>query len=192
MAISRRSMLRNLGMGAFAGTAYPLFHATHLPQVMASMPGGPIRLDKNENPYGPSEAAVVAMREGLGRSNRYPDAANALQQKIADFHKVKPEQVVLGCGSSEILRMAANEFLAPGKKLVLATPTFDLLARYARDNGATVITIPLTADHGHDLKGMLAQADAATGLVYLCNPNNPTGSLTLRQDLEEFLRKLPP
>ena len=60
------------------------------------------------------------------------------------------------------------------------------------DHGAAVTTIALTADHGHDLKGMLAQADTATGLVYLCNPNNPTGSLTLRQELEEFLRKLPP
>jgi histidinol-phosphate aminotransferase len=131
------------------------------------------------------------MHDGLATCNRYPDAADALQQRLAEMHKVLPEQIVLGCGSSEVLRMAANEFLVAGKRLVLAVPTFDLLARYARDNGAEVRAVALTPEHAHDLKAMLAQCDASTGLVYLCNPNNPTGNVTPRAELEEFLRKLP-
>ena len=195
MTISRRNMLRGFGAGALLGSAYPMLGSSQLARVVMPMTVAArselIRLDKNENPYGPSPAAIAAMREGLGNCNRYPDAVDALQQKMAEIHKVTAEQVVPGCGSSEVLRMAANEFLLPGKKLVLATPTFDLLARYARDNGAEVHAVPLTLDHTHDLKAMLAQSDASTGLVYLCNPNNPTGNVTPRPELEEFLCKLP-
>ncbi len=195
MTISRRNMLRGFGAGAFLGSAYPMLGSSQLARVIMPMTAAArselIRLDKNENPYGPSPAAIAAMREGLDGCNRYPDAADALQQKVAEIHKVAAEQVVPGCGSSEVLRMAANEFLLPGKNLVLATPTFDLLSRYARDNGAEVRAVPLTSDHSHDLKAMLARSDASTGLVYLCNPNNPTGSVTPRLELEEFLRKLP-
>jgi len=195
MATSRRNLLRGLGAGALAGTASRLFGANNWPRiqhaVLAPARHELIRLDKNENPYGPSPAAIAAMREGLSNCNRYPDAADALQQKVAEIHRVSPEQVVPGCGSSEVLRMAANEFLVPGKNLVLAMPTFDLLARYARDNGAEVRRVPLTLEHTHDTKAMLAQCDASTGLVYLCNPNNPTGNVTPRLELEEFLNKLP-
>ena len=195
MATSRRNLLRGLGAGVLAGTASRLFSANHWPRiqhaVLAPARSELIRLDKNENPYGPSPAAVAAMQEGLGSCNRYPDAADALQQQLAGLHKVAPEQVVLGCGSSEVLRMAAQEFLSPGKNLVLAVPTFDLLARYARNNGAEVRRVPLTLEHVHDTKAMLAQCDASTGLVYLCNPNNPTGSVTPRAELEQFLSKLP-
>ena len=152
---------------------------------------GPIRLDRNENPYGAPESAMAAMRESLGSANRYPDAGDALRQKIADHHRIKPEQIVLGCGSTEILRMAADAFLLPGKKLIQATPTCPLLASFARQRGAEVVEVPLTNNHAHDLQSMLDRSDGSTGLVYVCNPNNPTGTLTARHDLEEFLRKLP-
>src|SRR5689334_152154 len=167
MSISRRNVLRSFGAGAFLGSAYPMLGSSKLARLMmpVTTPARSelIRLDKNENPYGPSPAAIAAMREGLSNCNRYPDAADALQQKVAEIHRVSPERVVPGCGSSEVLRMAANEFLLPGKNLVLAMPTFDLLARYARENGAEVRAVPLTPDHMHDLKAMLAQSDASTG-----------------------------
>lgn len=131
------------------------------------------------------------MRDSLASANRYPDDCEALQEKIARYHKVKAEQVVLGCGSSEVMKMAADAFLLPGKKLVMATPSYPLLSSYARSKGVEVVSVPLAHDFSHDLKTMLAKSDSSTGLVYICNPNDPNGSLTLRQDIEDFLGKLP-
>jgi histidinol-phosphate aminotransferase len=161
--------------------------------VHASMaPNGVIRLDRNENAYGPGEASLAAMRSALNSSNRYPSLETSdLVNKIASLHNVNPNQVTLGVGSVEILRMAAETFLGEGKKLVLASPTFDVLAHFAVGSGAGVAAVPLSATYLHDLDAMLAQADNSAGLIYICNPNNPTGTLTLRNDLETFLRKLP-
>ena len=194
MALSRRSLLYKLGAGALVGAAIPpaeLCFGVASPPATASWPGGPIRLNRNENAYGPSRTVVNAMRESLSLANRYPDSADSLAEKIARLHAVKPEQVVLGCGSSELLRMAAVAFLGSGKKIVMASPTFDLIAHFARNAGAEVAAVPLTSRHAHDLSAMLDRVDASTGLVYICNPNNPTGSLTLRKDLEVFLSRLP-
>lgn len=130
------------------------------------------------------------MQASLGQAHRYPDTRE-LQARLAALHKVKAEQVVLGCGSSEIMRLAAEAFLKPGKTLVMATPTFPLILFYARNLQAPVIQVPLTRGLTHDLNAMLAACDKSTGLVYLCNPNNPTATLTARQDLEAFLHKLP-
>jgi histidinol-phosphate aminotransferase len=197
MSISRRNLLRTLGAGAIASAsaALPAFAAGLSNTVQTApvrQPAAPVRLDKNENAYGPSPAALAAIKEGLSDVNRYPDIAGRLREKIAGLHKVKSEQVVLGCGSSEILRMAADAFLVTGKKLMLATPGYPLLQFYARNKGVEVVAVPLTRERAHDVKAMLARVDSSTGLVYICNPNNPTGSVTTRQDLEDFLGKLPP
>ena len=200
MHISRRKVLHGIGAGAITAT---------LPAVMASRSsclstsilsqslstdetGHPIRLDRNENPYGPPESAAVAMRESLNNPNRYPDGSDALQERIASHHKVKAEQIVLGCGSTEILRMAADALLSPGTKLIVATPTCPLPASFARQKGVEVVEVPLAKDHSHDLQAMLGRADSATGMVYICNPNNPTGNLTPRQNLDDFLHRLAP
>jgi len=151
---------------------------------------GAIHLDRNENPYGPPESAVAAMRESLKSPNRYPDSS-VFQKKIAEHHGVAPEQVVLGCGSTEILRATVDAFLTPGTKLVIATPTCPILPSFARQKGVEVVEVPLTREYVHDLPAMLARCDNSTRLVYICNPNNPTGTLAARQDLDEFLHKLP-
>jgi histidinol-phosphate aminotransferase len=132
------------------------------------------------------------MRESLELANRYPDLEyKQLSQTIATLHGAGLDRVVLGCGSSEILRMAATVFLGPGKTLILASPTFELIADEARRLAAEVVAVPLTKHHAHDLSKMLGRVGPSTGLVYICNPNNPTGTLTARQDLEAFLRDLP-
>ena len=87
--------------------------------------------------------------------------------------------------------MAADAFLGPRTKIVTALPTFDVLGRFAEQRDAAVVAVPLTDQHAHNLERMLTSVDAATRLVYICNPNNPTGTLTRRQDLEAFLQKLP-
>ncbi len=133
MAISRRNFFQQCAVSAFAGATLPLrddhsFAFQPLsPPTSAS--AGPICLDNNENAYGPSEKATQAISESLNLVNRYPDQEyERLLETISALHGIKTEQVVLGCGSSEILRMATSAFLGAGKRLVIASPTFDLIA----------------------------------------------------------------
>jgi histidinol-phosphate aminotransferase len=98
--------------------------------------------------------------------------------------------VILGCGSTEILRVACCAFLGPGKQLVQASPTFEAIEAYARVAGAQVASLPLNREFAHDLDGMLRRANEGTSLAYICNPNNPSGSLTFRKDLESFIARL--
>jgi histidinol-phosphate aminotransferase len=189
MTISRRHLLRRLGAAAAAASAVPSLTA-----AAAEGPAdGLIRLDRNENPYGPSPRAVAAMHEtAQTAADRYSDAeAEALRQRLARVHSVPADRVVLSCGSSEILRMAADAFLGAGRSAVIAQPTFEPIRVCAQRAGTTIVAVPLRLDYSHDLTAMLAHSDAATGLVYICNPNNPTGTLTPRRDLEAFIRELP-
>jgi len=123
---------------------------------------------------------------------RYPDAKEQeLMEALARLHGVTPEQVVLGCGSGEILKMADAAFLAPGRKVVAAEPTFEAVLEYAKATQAEAVKVPLTADYRHDLPRMLAACDSRTGLVYVCNPNNPTGTIVTGDELQAFLHKAP-
>src|ERR1700730_13631126 len=208
MSLSRRNLLRTLGAGAICGAAAPALRGFPLAPGMEEALGGtsapaaglagvasaaePVLLYRNENPYGPSEKVVAAMRETAAIGNRYPRSEyDTLVDKLAALHKVKREQIVLGCGSGEILCMAAMAFLKPGKKLVEAAPTFPALGKLAQTAGIEVADIPLNQKYEHDLPTMLDRASSSAGLVYIVNPNNPTGSLTPRKDLEAFLAKLP-
>jgi len=196
VSISRRDLLCRLSASVAAGAALLPSKGRCLSEVLqpppASQPVGPIRLDRNENVYGPSEKAVAAMREGVSLANRYPGPeCDDLASSIAQLHRVAPEQVVLGCGSSEILRLAAVTLLGPGRKLVMASPSWNLMADYARSMGAEVLAVPLTKEFAHDLTAMLAGMNDSTGLMYICNPNDPTGTMTRQEDLLPFIRRIP-
>lgn len=197
MTTSRRGFLRSLGAGTAAGIAvhWPLTGASRAATLEPSRPkqdDGFIRLNSNENAYGPSTKVAEVIRSSIGSANRYPRMEyNSLVERIAGINHVKPEQVLLGCGSTEILRVAAFAFLGSGKQLIQASPTFEAIEHYARAAGSEVISVRLTPAFAHDLAGMLARASASTTLVYICNPNNPTASLTPRNDLENFISKLP-
>jgi histidinol-phosphate aminotransferase len=193
-SVTRRTVLRGLGSGAVAVVASPvLAEATTSPAVTGHGLAAPRRYD-NENAYGPSPRALTAIRDvAQSAAHEYPDERlKHLRSAIASFHNVRAEQVVIGCGSTEILRMAADAFLAPNQTLVTARPSCELIADFAVSRGAKVAAIPLSARHSCDLPAMLAACTTATGLVYICNPNNPTGTVTRRQDLDEFLQRLPP
>jgi histidinol-phosphate aminotransferase len=180
-----------IGLGAAASAAIPPF-AEAQSAASAGTTGWPIELNANGNAFGPSARTIAALREGLALAGRCPDAeSEKLRDKIATLHRVKPDQVVLGCGSGEILRMAANAFTGRGRTLVTALPTFGLVSQYAARAGADVAAVHLASNWSHDLQGMLSRCDSTAGLVYICNPNNPTGSLTSRGDLEIFLSRLP-
>ncbi len=201
MALSRRKLLRGLGTGIVGAAAVPSFADASVRAVAgASWPTAEgrglralIRLHRNENPYGPSRDVIDAMHKAARTvAHRYPNVeTDRLRSAIADGHNVTTDHVVLGCGSTEILRVAAQAFLESRGKLVVASPTFDWFARYSQHPGTEVVRVPLTKDYSHDLDTMLARGGASASLVYICNPNNPTGTLTRRQDLEAFVRKLP-
>ena len=132
------------------------------------------------------------MTDSFGLAWRYPDEyADMLAEELARMHGVPSDQVLLGDGSGEILKLCAAAFTGREKKLVIANPTFEAIARHAGVAAAEVVKIDLTSDYSHDLKKMLASAGGA-GLVYICNPNNPTASITPRNELSDFLAKLSP
>ena len=194
MSFSRRSFLGTLGLGATAAAVgfSGLESIAFGEPPRAAAPNGPILLNSNENAYGMFPSVEKAAVEGLRVANRYPfKIYNDVVERVAAYNKVSPKQVLLGDGSSEVLAMCSRAFTGPGRKLIAAVPTFESSLEYSRDRGAQVVEVPLTASHAHDLDAMLARAGSDTGLVYICNPNNPTASLTPRRDIEAFLRKLP-
>ena len=151
-----------------------------------------IDLSSNENPYGPSPAALEAMTRTQAVACRYPDSAEErVVEAIAAHHATSPDRVVLGCGSSEVLRLCDAAFLGPGRTVVAAQPTFEAVLHYAKVTRAEAVTLPLTADFRHDLAGMERACDARTGLVYVCNPNNPTGTIVRGDALASFLERVP-
>lgn len=197
MSPSRRSFLGSIGLATATATAAATIGRWPSPRVAAaaraqSLPPRrhPIRLSSNENPYGPSPRVLEAMRESMAEANRYPNAAmEEMAARLARLHRIGRDQVMLGCGSTEILKMAADAFTGPGKRLVIASPTFEAIGFYARNRGAEVVQVPLTGDFAHDIPAMLKVESA--GLLYLCNPNNPTASLTPRRHIDELLAALP-
>ena len=194
MPLSRRNFLRSAAIGtAAASLEFPLAQLGWPEPHRASKRGGPILLNSNENAYGALPSVQAVMEHALAEANRYPFREyDGLTERLATYNHVQADQVLTGCGSTEILRIAAQAFLENGKKKVItATPTFEAIGDYARALGAEVITVPLTKDYAHDLDAMFAKAGDDAGLVYICNPNNPTASLTPRKALDAFIAKLP-
>ncbi len=191
-SISRRRFAQLLGLGAAVTVARPRFITARVPGAAAA-PAGLIRLSSNENPYGPARGALQAMTDCFGVACRYPDERNdVLIEALAKLNGVPNEQILLGDGSSEVLQLAALAFTgADSRPLVAADPTFEAILNHAQANGAKTVKIPLTASFAHDLAKMSSSA-AKGGLVYICNPNNPTASITPKKELREFINKTPP
>jgi histidinol-phosphate aminotransferase len=189
ISISRRRFAQLLGAGAAAAVTRPVlsFAGTTEHATASEI----VRLSANENPYGPSPKALKAMTEAFGLVSRYPDEHNdVLIGKLAKLNDVDREQILLGDGSNEILKLCAETFTGKENgKLIAADPTFESILNQARVKGAEVVKVPLTVAFAHDLPKMLAAAKG--GLIYVCNPNNPTASITPRDELREFIAKTP-
>jgi histidinol-phosphate aminotransferase len=190
--ISRRAFAGTLGFAAGAAlldasaTRAAASSGRHLETA------GPILLNSNENPYGPSPKALAALVAANPVANRYPDdAENAMRAAIAKHHGVAAEQVVLGCGSSEILQMADLAFTGAGRSAVAAEPTFEAVLRFAKVLRAEPVTVSLSPDFRHDLGKMAAACQAGAGLAYVCNPNNPTGTIVSGDELAGFASRVP-
>jgi histidinol-phosphate aminotransferase len=191
--LSRRGFAKTLGTGAAYAALRPSIVLTRpllrLVNDFSSAAG--VRLSSNENPYGPSPFALQAMTAAFSLAWRYPDEhEQALIGALAKANAVSTSQILLGNGSSEILKVAAAAFISFGKKLVLANPTFEAISAYAAAAQAEAVKVDLTKDYAHDLAKMLVAAREA-GLVYLCNPNNPTASITPKDEISGFLARVP-
>ena len=192
-SISRRHFAQLLGIGAATAIVRPrITIAKQTETVPAPTKAGMVRLSANENPYGPSAKAHEAMKNTHPMCNRYPDEANdVLIDKIAKINNISRDHIVLGDGSSEILKLCAETFTGPTRgKLIAADPTFEALLEYSKACGAEVVKVPLTTSYAHDLEKMGAAAQK--GLIYICNPNNPTASITPKDDLRQFIAKTSP
>ncbi len=149
-----------------------------------------IRLNSNENPRGPSPKAREAVMRSLADAGRYPfKSVDALSDALARRHGVETSQIVLGNGSSEVLQMAVQSQAAAGTRLVQGAPTFESPADGAVVAGLSVERVPLTPDFSLDIEKMRQCAESQAGpvIIYLCNPNNPTGTLCDRKEVEDWL-----
>lgn len=146
----------------------------------------PVRINFNESPWGPSSAARQAMREGIEQCGRYPyDAQYRLIDQFAAQNALQADQVQVFCGSKLALQHAVMAFTG-ASSLVVPEPSYEAPVEAALSRGTEVHRVALDRHHAHDIQAMLA-ADQAPGLIYLCNPNNPTGTLTPRRDIERLL-----
>lgn len=187
--MNRRDAFRTLGLGGL-GLLLPwqLEAAGSSPRQVVS---GPLRLGSNENPYGPSKAAMEAMTRFIREGNRYPFALNKdLIQAIAKRNGVGSDQVLLGAGSSELILNTASWALEAKLPVVAAKPVFPLFGMYVERFGGQVTHIPLNAQHAHDLPRMQEAAEKTPGMVYIVNPNNPTGTLLDHQALLAFIKEV--
>jgi len=153
---------------------------------------GSIKLASNEHPRGPCTKALAALHEAIDGVNRYPDGASfALRKKLSERLAVDPEQLVFGCGADELLELLAKTLLGPGDEVVFAWPSFAMYPIVAKGMGATPVTVPLDADYVHDLPAMAKAVGPRTKLLFVCNPNNPTGTSVGAEAFDRFARSLP-
>jgi histidinol-phosphate aminotransferase len=151
-----------------------------------------IKLASNENPLGPSPKAMAAIGLQVADANRYPDGASfALRSKLAGRLGVDDTQLVFGCGADEVLELLAKTFLGVGDEVVMPWPSFAMYPIVVKGMGATPVMVPPRADFGHDLDAMLDAITPRTKIVFLCNPNNPTGTSFSADAYERFLDNLP-
>ena len=152
-----------------------------------------LKLSSNEVAHPPLPAAVAAMAEAAAAANRYPDmGATDLVHAIAKHLKLRPEQVAVGCGSSALCQQLVQITCKTGDEVVFPWRSFEAYPIFARVAGATPRPVPLTADHRVDLPALAAAITPATRLVFVCNPNNPTGTTITKQEFEEFMAVVPP
>lgn len=164
---------------------------SELAREMGLQESGIIKLASNENPRGASPKAVEAMRAAIGETGRYPDGNGfALKEALSRRYGLSPDRIVIGNGSNDVLEMAARAFLAPGSSTVYSEHAFAVYPLVTQATGATGIVVP-ARDFGHDLEAMCKAIRGDTRIVFVANPNNPTGTWIAPQMIRSFLEKVP-
>ena len=176
-----------LGAGA-ASSFVPVLHLPELEWVNA--PAGAIRLDRNENPNGPAKEAIQAITLAAAESSRYPvDLEKQLARAIADAVGVAEFNVVVTCGSTDVIRSSVYAFTSPTRALITGAPSFETPGYDAKRINSPVTAVPVTSDLHLDLPAMAAASKGA-GLVYICNPNNPTGTVHSGDNVRATIAKI--
>jgi histidinol-phosphate aminotransferase len=159
--------------------------------IMEAPPVLKARLFANENPFGPSDAAKKAIQDSLGTSYQYAFMQmSALSGKIAAFEGIQQSNIMMDAGSSALLLAAAMHYSKGGKNIITGDPSYDDLPTHAKLHGGQWIKVPLTKDYKLDLDAMEAKVDDNTGLVYICNPNNPTATVVDTDKLKAFCERV--
>ncbi|MCS6967601.1 MAG: histidinol-phosphate transaminase [Cytophagales bacterium] len=190
--MNRRNWLKIsalLGVSTYLGTSYAAQTGCWSP-AFSDLPQEWLRLGSNENPYGCSPKVMQAMQAALKECNRYPNF-DLLLQKLSDYHQIAKEQICITAGSSEALALAAIAFARNKREnIITAKPTFNVFPDIAERLGTKRIDVPLTAEKVIDLHAMAAAVNKRTAAVYVCNPNNPTGSKLETETLHNFVRTI--
>jgi histidinol-phosphate aminotransferase len=191
---TRRDLARIAALVS-AGAALPFYNEAALAQDLKAIeriPPDTVRINANENPLGPCPAAIDAMRAIIPQGGRYLfGQTSAFVDAMAAALGLPASHVMAFAGSSDPLHRSVLAFTAPGRPLVIAEPGYEAPERGARFIGANVIRVPLRKDYAHDPQAMVG-ADPHAGLIYVCNPNNPTGTVTPRSDIETLVARKPP
>jgi histidinol-phosphate aminotransferase len=195
--LSRGFTRRHLGKMASlltAGAALPFYNESALAQraMNFTIPADAVRISSNENPLGPCPQALEAIYAVAKLGDRYSPTGESADfvKTAAELEGLKPDYVTPYAGSSDPLHRAVCAFVSPTRSLVMGDPGYEAGARSAEFIGAKVYRVPLTKDYKHDVKAMI-KADPNAGVIYICNPNNPTGTLTPMEDLEWVLANKP-
>ena len=185
--IDRRQWLKTLGLSTgFALVGGLEAFATTVP-ARPLFDGSIAKLDSNENPYGPSNRVRKTLTDTFDQACRYPfQALGGLVEMIAEKEGVPTDHIVVTGGSTEGLKAAGLTYLAGGGEIIAADPTFQAMINYAETFGAHAHRVPVDAAMGHDLETMALRVTAQTRLIFICNPNNPTGTLLDKNKLKDF------
>jgi histidinol-phosphate aminotransferase len=177
-----------------AGAALPFYNEAALAQGLSALPNlapDAVRINANENPMGPCPEAAEAIHKVVSQGGRYLyNETGAFVAAMAEVEGVSKDHVMPFAGSSDPLHRAVLAFTGPTKSYVVAEPGYEAGARGAEFIGAKTVRVPLRKDYAHDVHAM-AQADPNAGLIYVCNPNNPTGSITSKEDIEYLVAHKP-
>lgn len=190
---NRRNWLKQVGLGTIGLglTSFETF-ANPSPEnyISLDVDKSPILLRSNENPYGPSPLARIAMQKSINSSNRYGwNLSGELISLIAKKNNVSDNNILLGAGSTEILDLVLQYTALKKGNYILAETTFNYWTFPSEKLGIKKITVPLTADKKHDLAAMLKAIDSDTKMIYICNPNNPTGTICDHEQLVSFVKE---
>ena len=193
--LTRRSFF-GMAAAATAAAAMPILTEPQLAQaqrarIARNLPPGAVRIDANENPLGPCSGACAVMSSLLPEGGRYDfELTQKLVDTFAAMEGLKSEYIIPYAGSSEPLHYTTLAFTSKERSLVVADPSYEAPLYAAKVSGANIVKVPLAKDYSHDVRAMIA-ADPNAGVFYICNPNNPTGTITSHEDIEYALANKP-
>src|SRR5690625_1564694 len=151
-----------------------------------------IRFASNENPYGPSPEAVTAATQSINDMNLYPDATvNELRHELASLHGLKSEEIITANGADNIINILISTYVNEGDEVLYCIPTFPSYRSTTVLMGGVPVEVPLTEQWKYDLDALLKAITHKTKLIFICNPNNPTGTILSADEIESFLKEVP-